>query len=532
MKKHFAAWSLVALLLLLTACSNNSSSTSDTNKASNNSASQTDNAGTKDNADPPASSSNDDSSQTPATDNQTTAPSNDSGNTSSNDSSTTPADNPSTTPSDDPATTPTDDSTSSPSTSTFVPPFKFQYPDAVRGIYVTGWSAGGERMQSLLKLVDDTELNAMVIDIKDDDGYITFKPEGNLAEFGQPYIRDPQALLKTLHDHNIYPIARIVAFKDTVLAKKHPELSYVLDGKVWRNGNGDGFINPFLKANWQHNVDAAILAAKLGFQEIQFDYVRFPEGFERKDKVLQYSMGEYKDKKPTKFVEEEKAYSEATAAYDSGLAPLQTAYDTATSTYNGSQTEDNKKTMDDAQKVLSDYKKTKPKAPDFSEKERFTQLRVDAVTDFVHYAKEQLKPYGVKVSVDIFGYSATLPEAPGIGQNFSRISENVDVISSMIYPSHWSDGYFGIKHPDTEPYRLVTEYAKREKEKLSALAKPPISRPWIQDFTASWLAKGSYIHYGKEQVDAQIQALKDSGIHEFLIWNANNRYSAGVNYTP
>nr|WP_237179294.1 putative glycoside hydrolase [Paenibacillus sp. MMS18-CY102] len=462
-----------------------------------------------------------------------------------------PAPSNSNSPSTGPTTAPTPDKTSKPTDGpdnttapkpkpdpkpapppAFASPYVFEYPDAVRGIYVTGWSAGGEKMKTLLKLLDDTELNAMVIDIKDDDGYITFKPEGKLAEFGQPYIRDPKALMKTLEAHHIYPIARIVAFKDTVLAKKQPELSYVLNGKVWRNGNGDGFINPFLKSNWQHNVDAAILAAKLGFQEIQFDYVRFPEGFERKDKVLAYSMGEYKDKKPTKFVEQEKAYAQATAAYQAGLTPLQAAYASATTAYNGNKTDDNKKALNDAQKALSAFKKTEPAKPDFSEKARYTQLRVDAITDFVHYAREQLKPYGVKVSVDIFGYSATLPEAPGIGQNFSRISENVDVISSMIYPSHWSDGYFGIKHPDTEPYRLVQEYAKREKEKLSALSKPPISRPWIQDFTASWLAKGSYIHYGKAQVDAQIKALKDAGIPEYLIWNANNRYTANVNYTP
>jgi hypothetical protein len=433
----------------------------------------------------------------------------------------TAVDHPATDPAADPATTP----------APAVPP-GFEYPDAVRGIYVTGWSAGGEKMQSLLKLVDDTELNAMVIDIKDDDGYITFRPEGDMADFGQPYIRDPEALMKTLQEHHIYPIARIVAFKDSVLAKKQPERSYVLDGKVWRNGNGDGFINPFLKSNWQHNVDVAILAAKLGFQEIQFDYVRFPEGFESRDKILQYSMGEYKDKKPTKFIEQEKEYAKASAKYKEGLVPLQTAYDQAVADYNSAKTDENKKTMDEANKALGDYKKTEPKQPDFSEKARFTQLRVDAITDFVQYAREQLKPYGVKVSVDIFGYSATIPEAPGIGQNFSRISSNVDVISSMIYPSHWNDGYFGIKHPDTEPYRLVQEYVKRENEKLSALPNPPISRPWIQDFTASWLAKGSYIKYGKEQVDAQILALKDAGIHEFLIWNASNRYSEGVEYTP
>src|SRR5699024_12446651 len=73
------------------------------------------------------------------------------------------------------------------------------------------------------------------------------------------------------------------------------------------------------------------------------------------------------------------------------------------------------------------------------------QNRVNAVTDFVSYAKQKLEPYGVEVSVDVFGYAATQREAPGIGQNFSQISSNVDVISSMIYPSHWGAGAFGYR---------------------------------------------------------------------------------------
>jgi len=159
------------------------------------------------------------------------------------------------------------------------------------------------------------------------------------------------------------------------------------------------------------------------------------------------------------------------------------------------------------------------------------QKRVQAVTDFVAYAREQLKPYGVKVSVDIFGYTATLPEAPGIGQNFTKISEHVDVISSMIYPSHWTS-YFGIAKPDLEPYKLVREYAKVEKKKLAELKTPPISRPWLQDFTASYLGSGNYKVYGKTEVEAQIKALYDEGIQEYLLWNAGNKYSPNVDYTP
>lgn len=152
-----------------------------------------------------------------------------------------------------------------------------------------------------------------------------------------------------------------------------------------------------------------------------------------------------------------------------------------------------------------------------------------AVSDFVKYAKDKLEPYDVKVSVDIFGYTATLEEAPGIGQNFTEISKNVDVISSMIYPSHWGS-YFGISKPDLEPYRLVNAYMKLEQKKLTSLKNPPISRPWIQDFTAAYLGKGNYQPYGKMQVEAQIKALYANGVREFLLWNAGCNYTDNVNY--
>ncbi|WP_349410262.1 putative glycoside hydrolase [Pseudalkalibacillus sp. SCS-8] len=338
----------------------------------------------------------------------------------------------------------------------------FEYPDAVRGIYVTGHSAGGSRFEKLISLINTTDLNAMVIDIKDDHGNITYIPdeESSLQPFGKPFIKDPRKMLETLEKHQIYPIARIVVFKDSILAKKKPELSFKDGNTVWKNRRGEAFVNPFMKEVWEHNLAIAIEAAKLGFREIQFDYVRFPEGFEKRDTTLNYNMGDY--------------------------AKL------------------------DVENV---------------------QKRVTAVTDFVAYAKEQLEPYNVDVSVDIFGYTATLPEAPGIGQNFTKIASHVDVISSMIYPSHWTS-YFGIAKPDLEPYRLVTEYAKMEKKKLAELESPPTSRPWIQDFTASYLGAGNYRVYGKAEVEAQIRALNENGIKEFLLWDAGNTYTPNVDYTP
>ncbi|QYF81844.1 putative glycoside hydrolase [Brevibacterium sp. PAMC21349] len=340
---------------------------------------------------------------------------------------------------------------------------KFDYPDAVRGIYVTGPAAGGNKLNELINYVDETDLNAMVIDIKDDKGNVTYKtedPDSPYAGIGKDYIKNPRAMLKKFEDKQIYPIARVVVFKDSLLAKEKPELSFLDGEKVWKNGRGEAFVNPFLKEVWDYNVGIAIEAAKMGFKEIQFDYVRFPEGFENKEDDLKYDVGEYDEAKMS-----------------------------------------------------------------------HTAKRVQAVTDFVSYARKQLEPYDVEVSVDIFGYAATLPEAPGIGQNFTKISENVDVISSMIYPSHWTS-YFGIEKPDLEPYNLVKEYAKLENGKLKELKTPPTSRPWLQDFTASYLGDGNYQRYGKEEVEAQIKALNDNGIDEYLLWNAANRYTKGVDYTP
>ncbi|WP_372631515.1 putative glycoside hydrolase [Cohnella sp.] len=329
-------------------------------------------------------------------------------------------------------------------------------PDApvIKGVYVTAYSAGGERMATLLDLLDRTELNSMVIDIKDDLGNITYKTTNPKLQLGnpQPYIKDVGKLMETLKEHDIYPIARVVVFKDSVLAKAHPEYSFVQkDGSVWQNGNKDKFVNPYRQEVWEYNVEVAKEAAKLGFKEIQFDYVRFPEGFEKRADSLKFTKDE--------------------------------------------------------------------------------QSRVDIVTGFVEYAKKELEPLGVRVSVDIFGYAASVPAAEGIGQDFVKISSAVHVISPMIYPSHYSTGWFKQKDPDRAPYETIKGAMDDTHKKLEALGdEKPIIRPWIQDFTAKWLGKGHYAQYGVAEVEAQIRALKDSGVDEYLLWNAGNRYTEGVKY--
>ncbi|MCI2927277.1 putative glycoside hydrolase [Staphylococcus hominis] len=343
---------------------------------------------------------------------------------------------------------------------------KVDYPkDGVKGIYVTSNSTQGKKMDELVKFIKDSNLNTMVIDVKDDTGNITMKLNTGNKQVDKNTldIVDGKKLLKKLHDNNIYPIARIVTFKDTKLANEHPEWTFKnSDGSVWTNGKGDSFVNPFMKEVWKYDIDVAKAAAKAGFQDIQFDYVRFPEGFENQADSLTYNKGEYKNSQMS----------------------------------SGDQ-------------------------------------RVDTITKFLEYANKELKPMGVNVSADVFGYSALVENAPGIGQSFPKISKNVDAISSMIYPSHWSNGNFGLQAPDTEPYKTVNRYIQKENSLLDTLGKDkPISRPWIQDFTASYLGAGNYIDYDAKAISEEVQALKDNGVNEFLLWNAGNDYTEGVNYNP
>lgn len=100
----------------------------------------------------------------------------------------------------------------------------------------------------------------------------------------------------------------------------------------------------------------------------------------------------------------------------------------------------------------------------------------------------------------------------------------------MIYPSHYGADWFGSKVPDAAPYQTINGAAvDTNKKKLEPLGEQkPIVRPWIQDFTASWIP--GHIKYGKNEVEQQIKALKDNGIEEYLLWNAVNTYTPGVDY--
>jgi hypothetical protein len=152
-----------------------------------------------------------------------------------------------------------------------------------KALYLSVYGIGDPLLrESALALIDGTELNALVIDVKGDNGKIPYASSLRLpAAIGAQHpttIRDPEALLARLHRQGVYTIARIVVFKDRPLALARPDLAAkTRGGAVWTDREGLAWTDPFRREVWDYNVDVALEAARLGFDEIQFDYVRFPD---------------------------------------------------------------------------------------------------------------------------------------------------------------------------------------------------------------------------------------------------------------
>lgn len=152
-------------------------------------------------------------------------------------------------------------------------------PVKVKGIYVSGPVAGTAKMDDMIDLVDQTELNAMVIDVKNDEGKITYKMQSEQVtelEAGVRYIPDIKELVTKCKEKDIYLIARIVAFRDPYLAEKKPEWAvHTKSGQIFRDKKGLAWVNPYEREMWDYLAEIASQAAADGFDEVQFDYIRF-----------------------------------------------------------------------------------------------------------------------------------------------------------------------------------------------------------------------------------------------------------------
>jgi len=171
-------------------------------------------------------------------------------------------------------------------------------PSEIKAVYMTSWSSGSEKKTDyLIKLIKETELNAVVIDIKDFSGYITYDiKNSDVEKYGAKQIRTLKinSLIKKFHDENIYVIARITIFQDPILAKAHPEWAIhsktkcqssnincqMLSSTLWLDHKGLAWMDPAAKEVWDYNVAIGKDALNRGFDELNFDYIRFAsDGF-------------------------------------------------------------------------------------------------------------------------------------------------------------------------------------------------------------------------------------------------------------
>lgn len=331
-------------------------------------------------------------------------------------------------------------------------PYKVK--EIVKGIFMTGHSVGlSERLNRTIQLTNQSVVNSWVIDVKDDHGTMTYKSSIPLVkEVGADRIakvRDFHNVMEQLRENNIYPIARIVTFKDKQVTSFRPDLAIKsLTGGVWRDNKGDAWLNPYNRDSWEYVIDIAKEAAEKGFKDIQFDYVRFPTDGPRH--LIDYGV----------------AGEEETMA--------------------------------------------------------------EAIAHFLAYAREELKPYGVYVSADIFGLVTTVQGDMRLGQHLETLATATDVLLPMAYPSHYALGTYGVPIPDKDPYKIVYTSLNTARERLEAMdteETKAIIRPWLQDFTARYLGAGLYKVYGAEEVKAQIKATYDAGLEEWILWNSGNSYS-------
>lgn len=332
----------------------------------------------------------------------------------------------------------------------------YREPVKVKGIYVSAYVAGNEEMMNnIIANLDATELNAVVIDFKDDEGRITTKVDS--AVFGEigackAYVPNMMELIQKLKDHGIYVIARVATFRDPYLAENKPEWSLKKgDGTLYRDNNGLAWVNPYKQEVWDYLIEVGTQAAAVGFDEVQFDYIRF--------------------------------------STEAGM-----------------------------KEVVFDEADTKGRS------------KTDIITEFTQYAYENLAPLGIFVSADVFGaIIESDQDAQSVGQIYGELAGNLDYICPMIYPSHYGDGNFGLDHPDMHPYETILGALENSKKKLAPYKtgdKPQaIVRPWLQDFTASYLK--NYIKYGDEEIREQIRAVKDAGYEEWILWSAANKYHYG-----
>jgi hypothetical protein len=309
-------------------------------------------------------------------------------------------------------------------------------PQELRGVHVT--MALASLPGKLDHYLSIPGLTALELDVKDENGEVGFlMPATSLARkvgASKPYYK-ARVVADKARARGVYLIGRVVVFEDPMLTASRPDLAIQTSGGgVWQNNAGLGWANPYDKRVWDYVLSVGKAAARARFDEIQFDYVRFPSD----------------------------------GPIESAVFPGKTA-----------------------------------EPPPWT------------IARFVHYASKQLKPLGVRVSVDVFGLSAT--RDLGVGQKPGRLAKYVDAVSPMVYPSHYNPGEFGLPDPSSAPGRTVALSLRDFRNAM--LGRKAVLVPWLEDFSLTSDRRPP------EEVQAQIDAARRTGAKGFLLWNPNGVYT-------
>ncbi|MSR88206.1 MAG: hypothetical protein EXS67_00945 [Candidatus Margulisbacteria bacterium] len=355
-------------------------------------------------------------------------------------------------------------------------------PASTRVIYITSWVASQKQWrEQLIKFVEKSEINSVIIDIKDYSGYVAFDtkdPYIKSLNTEQIRVKDMKEWLADLHKRGIYTIARITVFQDPIYAKSHPaEAVQTRQGAVWTDKHKLAYVDVASKSFWTYIVHIARAAEQAGFDEVNFDYIRYPTDGNLKDIKFPLSG-------PSVLFKDSRLYTRVTS--------------NAT---------------------------TSAKAGTKNVTTRLVSAREKHLSEFFIYLHKELKNLGIPMSADVFGMTMTNHDDVGIGQVLESIEPNFDFVCPMVYPSHYPPGFNNFAKPAEHPYEIVRYAMQHGADRLKKLGKNPNKlRPWLQDFNLG--AK-----YDAPKIRAQIKATHDSNLNSYLIWDPRNKYTQAA-YLP
>jgi hypothetical protein len=372
----------------------------------------------------------------------------------------------------------------------------------VRAIYLTGIMAASDHGLRIIRHWREVGGNAIVFDIKDSDGSVNIPFEHPLLGHHQVYIHDVPKLVRFLHQQNMHAIARIAIFRDERLVKEHPELAVQSrkNKQAWRENGKLVWTDPSQPRVQDYNIALAKHVAELGADEIQFDYVRFPAEGDQKDAAFVYQNSQPEAASPD---------TQAAVSYDSTCALPLPRHHTKKGALEAKQTPQFQKGP------CPVALKAAPRGPQ----------RSAVITEFLKKAYAELHPTGVLLSLDVFGVMAWQRQVDlsHTGQDIVGMAHYCDVLSPMIYPSHFF-GMDNIAHPGDEPAHFIGE--SMDRFELVTKGSGVVVRPWLQAFR--WRTKT----YSPEYIKVQVETARTKGGIGFLLWNAANDYSKPYEAMP